>query len=1176
MVDFRVLGPLQVVAVGGEAVSLGRAQQRAVLALLLIHTPEPVSRDRLVDGLWGERPPASAEHAVQVYVSGIRKILRAGGGEATVRGSAAGYALDVDPERVDARRLERMIGEAQRVLAVDPEAARGLYERAFGLWRGPPLAELSQFDFAAREAERLQELHAVAVEGVVEAKLALGEHEQVIGQITPLVAAEPLRERPRRLLMLALYRSGRHAEALAAYRDVCAALDEIGLQPGPELRQLEQDILRHDVSLAPPAATAEVAGDESRGGAPATSLRARPRELPIAGMVTMLFTDIEWSTGLAERLGDLYPELLAEHHRLLRGAIEATGGYEVSTAGDSFFVAFADADAALDCACRAQRLFGGSRWPDGESVRVRMGIHTGAPAVQDGTYVGMAVHCAARVMAVAHGGQVLLTQAAVDALRSTVEVLDLGHHRLKDLPAAVHLFQPVAVDLPAEFPRLRSMSNSNLPAALQGLIGRSSEVSTALQMLARSDVRLVTMLGPGGAGKTRLALEVATEAVTSYRDGAWLVSLAPLADASLIASEIARTLGVRETEGRPLDVTLVDALTRRELLLVLDNFEHLVAGAGLITRLLEAAPGVSVLVTSRAALHLRGEHRMQVEPLAQADAAELFFQRARAVRSDAITEHDDREAVGRICLRLDGLPLALELAAARVAVFGVRALEARLAQRLDLTEGPRDLPDRQRTLRATIDWSYQLLSPGEKTLFRALACFAGGARLDAIESVRGDLDVDRMQTLAALVDNSLVRRRDDPDGEPRFWMLETIREYATERLAEEAIADAIATKHARHYLEFAQEAERHIHTRDQAAWLGKLDVDHDNLRVASHHLIAADPAGAARIAAALGRFWDIRGHLSEARENLVRVLASPLADGAAAAKANFFLGRLTYFAGDYAEAGPLLEQALQLAREGALRRFEVLALSHIAMVALSEGQPDRSIELHEEALAIATAENDDWTLSVALNSFGLALQVIGETERARAMLQEALELGRRRAEPMGIALPALNLADLALETGDLATAQSLISESLRSAREIDYPSTVTTGLALSALLALHREELETAEARIAASLASIRSAYNVISATRLLAAAATLAATRGDPLRAAQLWAASDRANQQLGSGDFAGARRLREVWLPEARRAVDAAAWQAEWDAGADLTPQQALDLVDPHAETRTHTTQA
>ena len=1163
VVEFGVLGPFEVLAAGGEVVSLGRAQQRAVLALLLIRTPQPVSRDRLIDEVWGERPPATAPHAVQVYVSAIRKLLRAGGGEAVVRSSPSGYVLMVDPERVDARRFERLVSQAQRVLTDNPARARAGFEEALGLWRGPPLPEFSQFEFARREADRLEELRAVALEGLVEARLALGEHSDVIATITGLVAANPLRENPRRLLMLALYRCGRHAEALAAYRDAGAALDELGLQPGPELRQLEEAILRHDASLRVSGAAEAAAGGGCGDGASARSVRGRSRELPVAGRVTMLFTEIEGSTRLIDRLGDRYLELLAEHDRLMRDAIEATGGYEVTTAGDSFFVAFADAGAGLDCAWHGQRLLAAARWPGGESVRVRMGIHTGAPSAKDGTYVGLDVHCAALVMAAAHGGQVLLTEAAVDALGPTVEVRDVGHHRLKDLPAPVHLFQPVSVDLPAEFPPLRTLSNSNLPAPLHDLIGRSLEVATALQMLERGDVRLVTMLGPGGTGKTRLALEVAAEAVTRYRDGAWFVSLAPIVDASLITSEIAQALGVREPDGRPLEITLGEALSRRELLLVLDNFEHLVQGAGLISRLLEAAPGLSVLVTSREALHLRAEHRLEVAPLPLEDAAELFLERARAVRAEACTEPRDREAVDRICLRLDGLPLALELAAARVVLFGVRALEARLAERLDVVEGPRDLPDRQRTLRATMDWSYQLLSPAEQAMFHSMATFNGGARIEAIEHVVDDPALDPTAALAALLNKSLLRRRDDTDGQPRFWMLETIRQFAWERATEEGDSTGLAAKHAVYFLTYAEEAERHFYTGAQASWLEYLEADHDNLRAAFDYFIASAPSQALRIAAALGDFWEIHGHLSEGQERVLRGLSCAPVEGATASKASFFAGRFAFLQGNVSGAEVLFAQALSAARQAGDTRVQVMALTHEGMVAQALGEPERSIELNEQALAIARAGTDDRILGVALNNLGDTLSTLGERTRARLLLEEALDVSRRLAEPMGTIIATINLGDLALASGDLAAADSLIAEAIRDSEQIDFRAALGAALALNALLELQRGRLETAAACITKSVDYIRDAYNVMLAANVLAAAAALAAAQRDALRAAQLWGASDNAMLTLGITDGGSATHLRDQWLPQVRESADAAAWQAAWESGARLPPHEALAIA-------------
>jgi predicted ATPase/DNA-binding SARP family transcriptional activator len=968
-VEFRVLGPLEVVH-AGQPVALGAAKQRAALALLVLNAPEPVSAERLIDELWGERPPASAQHAAQVYVSGIRKVLGAAGGEAMVRSSASGYALEVDVGRVDARRFERLVGQAQHALADDPARARELFEQAVGLWRGRPMAEFERFEFARREADRFEDLHTIAVEGLVEARLGLGEHTEVIATMTGLVAAEPLRERPRRLLMLALYRAGRHAEALAAYRDARAALDEIGLQPGPELRQLEQAILRHDPSLATPT--------------------------PGAG-------------------------------------------------------AFADASTA----------------------------------------------------------------------------------------ARLELIGPL------------SGGRSRLPSAAHALVGRRSEMSSVLELLARGDVRLVTVLGPGGSGKTRLALEAATEQVDRYRDGVWFVSLGPLGDPGLVVSEIARTVGVGEAEGQPLPVTLANALERRELLLVLDNFEHLLAAAGLVSELLAAAPGLDVLVTSRQALNLNGENRIEVGGLPPADAAELFLERARAVRRDLAVGAQEREAVERICLRLDGLPLALELAAARVALFSVSALEARLAQRLELPEGARDLPARQRTLRATIDWSYQLLSPRERRLFGGLAPFAGGARLEAIESTFTDLGVEPVEAVAALVDKSLLRRRDDTDGLPRFWMLETIREYASERLAKVGQAKTAAARHAAYFFDLAEEAEPNLRTAIQSVWLARLEADHDNLRAAFDYLAVQEPPQALRMAAALGRFWEIHGHLSEGRERLRRTIASSPEGGAAAAKASNFAGFFAYLQGETLEAEPLFSAAVRLARQARERRVEALALSNLGKIAQGRGDVARSTELQEEALVVAREANDDRLLTSALNNVGFFLAETGVAERGRALLEESLEIARRLGETMAVALAAGNLAELALVRGDLNAAESLTTESLECAREIDAGPLIGWALSLQAVLALIHGALATADARIREGLRCTLAAYRLESGLIALAAAAALAAARSEPLLAAQLWAALDGELRAHGIDEGLTVTRLREQWLPKARGAVDAATWEAAWAVG-------------------------
>ncbi len=970
--EFRVLGPIEVVA-GGERLALGSVQQRAVLALLALRAPEPVSVDRLIDELWGDRAPATAAHAIQVHVSALRKILRAAPGADTTtlctRGS--GYALAVDAERIDARRFERLLGQAQHASPDDPATARRRFEEALALWRGPALADLRGLESAEAKGRKLEELRALAIEGLIEARLAAGEHAGLIARITDLVDADPLREHPRRLLMLALYRSGRPAEALAAYRDACRALDEVGLQPGPELRRLEQAILRHDASL----------------------------ELP----------------------------------------------------------------------------------------------DDGPPA-----------------------------------------------------------------------PR-----RSNIPAAAHALIGRTTELESASELLSRRDVRLVTLLGPGGSGKTRLALELAIRIEPGYCDGAWFVSLAPLTDPTLVVSEIARTLDVKETEGQPQAVTLASALSHRELLVVLDNFEHVLEAAPLVGQLLAAAPGLDVLVTSRAALRLGGEHRVEVPPLPLPEAAELFVARARAVRPETGEGPEEGTAVRRICRRLDGLPLALELAAARVALFGVQALDARLAQRLDLPEGARDLPDRQRTLRATIDWSYRLLSGAEQAMFRGLAPFAGGARLGAIESILKGLKPEPIDVVASLLDQSLLHRHDDFDGQPRFSMLDTIRQHAQECARVAGEADAAATLHAAYFTAFAREAERHIHTADQSLWLARLEADHDNLRGAFDHLVDTEPSQALSMAAALDFFWEIRGHVSEGRERLRRALDAETSDQNAAAKATFLAARLALLQGDREQAEPLLIEALRLARQTGEIRTEVQALTHLGMLGQARGDADGAIRLHEQALAKARRQTDTWTLRLALNNLGNILAQSGDAQRARPVLQDALQLARRLGEPFGTALTAGNLAELELARGEADAAEALIAECLQNAKAIDYTSLIAWALALDAMLALHRGERDLADARNTAALAALRGAYDAQTGPIALATSATLAAARGEALLAAQLWAAEDREIRTRNVEQVWLATKLRDEWLPETRATVDPAAWRAAWQAGTRLTPEQALELATtPSAE--------
>jgi predicted ATPase/class 3 adenylate cyclase len=876
------------------------------------------------------------------------------------------------------------------------------------------------------------------------------------------------------------------------------------------------------------------------------------------GMLTLLFTDIQGSTQMLDRLGDRYADLLSEHHRVMREAIAAGGGNEVDTAGDSFFVVFPQAIQAVECARTAQLGLSAGEWPDGKAPPVRMGIHTGAPEVRDGNFVGMDVHRAARVMSVAHGGQVLLTGEALQALSAPVEVRDLGYHRLKDLPEPEHLFQVLAPGLEAEFPKLRSLNRSNLPIPANPLVGRRAELERALELLAGPDLRLLTLVGAGGSGKTRLAVEIAGEAVTRYRDGVWIVLLAQITDRPLMLSEIARVLGVDPIAGEPLETTLVGALAGRELLLVLDNFEHLLEAAEIVAQLLAGAPKLDVMTTSREALRISSEHLMEIPPLPPTDAGELFLQRALAVRPDLGIDEEDRAAIEQICARLDGLPLALELAAARIAVFGPRALENRLAERLALPEGPRDLPERQRTLRATIDWSYRLLEPEQRQLFASLAPFLGGVRLDSAEALWGAEAVDGLISLAA---KSLLRRREDPDQEPRFWMLETVREFALEQATERA--DEYAERHAEHFAWLARDAAPHLTAVDQGPWLDRLESELPNLRAALDRLARAAPELALRMAADLYWLWDVRGYPVEGLRRLLEVLSVDARDAGDRARALFGAGRLSLIAGEYAAAVPLLTESATTAHDAGESRVAVNALSNLSWSYQALGDAAAYVAATEDAIALARAGDDEWALALALNNHGDQFSMAGEFDRARPLLEEALEL-RRGGEPRAIALTASNLAQVTLGAGELETTDALVAEALEHARRINYHPMLIMLPAVGALVALHHDDPAGARTRLVEAIPSLPHDPDAESGAVFLAAAATLAAISGDGLRAATLWGAGDAALSGLHRVETPGASALRARWLPRARDLIaGAAAWEAAYAHGARMAVQDALELA-------------
>jgi predicted ATPase/DNA-binding SARP family transcriptional activator len=770
--DFRILGPLEVLE-GGRRLSLGGHKQRALLAVLVMNANEVVSSDRLIEALWDDEPPDRARKALQVLVSQLRKAI----GKERLETRAPGYRLGLDPDELDLERFQRLMTE-------------GRPEEALDLWRGHPLAEFAFERFAQAEIARLEELRVACLEERIDTDLAQGRHSDVVGELEALAHEHPLRERLRAQLMLALYRCGRQADALEAYREARRLLvEELGIEPSPQLQELQRAILSQAAWLL--------------------ALPAKERVLGIT---------------------------------------------------------------------------------------------------------------------------------------------------------------------------------PSLPAAANPLIGRRRELrAVSDQFLAGA--RLVTVTGAGGSGKTRLALEVATSLRADFGQQAYFVPLAPVRQAELLPATIMSTLGIREGAGEPPLETLTHSLQGQGLLLVLDNVEHLLDAAPALAELLANCPLLKLLVTSRAPLHVSGEHEYPLEPLPLKQAITLFTERARAVRPDFV---GDEEMLAVVCARLDCLPLALELAAARSKLLSPQELLRRLEHRLELlTGGPRDLAERQQTLRATIEWSYELLDPDEQQLFACLGVFSGSCTLEAVECVcAGSID-----QLESLVDKNLLTRR-ETEGEGRFLMLETIREYALERLGAAVGAEDIRRSHSDYFLGFAQLRVAELNQGQDAA-LGALDRELDNLRTAFAWAQEADPESALRLAAALSGFWYPRDQLAEGRRWLEAVLERPLAASRELALVMAELGRIDFFLGEIDAAAEWVDRALELAE--ALELPEVLseAMNTNAILLEGAGRHQEALALFERALSIARDHDLAKALMRALYNLAYQLDNSDRQVEMRAIDLEGLELSRR-------------------------------------------------------------------------------------------------------------------------------------------------------------------------------------
>jgi predicted ATPase/class 3 adenylate cyclase len=811
------------------------------------------------------------------------------------------------------------------------------------------------------------------------------------------------------------------------------------------------------------------------------------RDLP-SGTVTLLFTDIEGSTMLAERLEERWPEVLGEHNRILREAFSVHGGIELGAEGDALFVAFTSPVEAAEAAAAAQRALAAHGWPDDGSVRVRMGLHTGQPTATPDGYVGLDMHRAARVAAAAHGAQVLVSQTTRDLLPETLEGLtfrDLGDHRLKDLTGPQRLHQLCVDGLLVDFPPPRTLEGRaiNLPAQPTALVGRERELDAVRALVLAEETRMVTLTGPGGTGKTRLALQVAADTVDEFPDGVYAVLLAPITDPEVVPLELAQVLGVEETPTQPIIEALKAGLAGKRALILFDNFEHLGAATRLLAELL-ACSRLKVLVTSREPLRIAAERQYPVPPLPESEAVMLFLERARAVRPDFELTDETAPIVAEICERLDGLPLAVELAAAWSKVLPPPALLRRLERRLELPASrSADVPARQSTLRETIAWSYDLLSDEERRLHARLSVFMGGTTVEAAERVAdpdGELGIDALEGIASLVDRSLLLEGEDEEGEPRFAMLGTIREYAREHLREAGEEQQLLRRHALEFARFAEEADAGLRSGDQLLWFGRLENEHDNLRAAlDSSLAAGDEETALRLGGALGWFWYAHGHALEGCTRLTDLLArTGGAPEELRARPMYALGVLLDQRGEPERAEALVEGSLAIFRERGEQDRVASALNSLGTIKRSLGDVESARPLLEESIRVRRELGDERGTAGALSNLGVLAFEQGDLDEAEARFTETLALDRAHGNEWGAAVALDNLAAVALERGDVERSRELVSETLGLVERLGDQELIAFGLEKAAVLAALQNDAARA-GRLAGAADAVRESAGI-------------------------------------------------------------------------------------------------
>ncbi len=908
-----------------------------------------------------------------------------------------------------------------------------------------------------------------------------------------------------------------------------------------------------------------------------------------AGAVTFLFTDIEGSTALWEKDGARMSQALAAHDVLARRAVESHQGSVVKMTGDGLHAVFEDALSALAATVDLQRALADPTATCGVPLRVRCGLHAGIVEQRDNDYFGSPVNRAARIMSAAHGGQVLLSRAVVDDLRESlppaVSLRDLGRVRLKDLSTPEHVYQVEHPQLRREFPALRSLeaTPNNLPQQATSFIGGVKELLDLRRLLDRT--RLLTLTGSGGCGKTRLSLQVAAHSLDRFPDGAWLMEFAPLSDPGLVPQTVAKVLGLNEEPGRPVMQTLTAHFKDKRLLLLLDNCEHLLeACAQLADALLRQSSHLTILASSREALGIGGEQTYRVRSLslpdpkqaytpdsvASCEAVQLFTDRALSVRADFAVTGQNAATLASICHRLDGIPLAIELAAARVRLLTLEEINRKLDQRFRLlTGGSRTALPRQQTLRSLIDWSYDLLREPEKLLLQRLSVFAGGWTLQAAEHVCGHAGVDEGEAfdlLTSLIDKSLAVVEQN-DGDSRYRLLETVRQYAREKLLESGAGEAVRQRHRNFFLALAETSELKLLGAEQGDWLRLLEEEHDNLRSALEwSLVEAEVQEDLRLCGALNRFWSTRGHLTEGREWCARILAKEptAARTRECAKALQAAGSLAWYQTDFGPARALLEESLAISRDLGDREGIARALNTLGNVAIEQGDYSAAQALYEESLAVRRELGDRHGMAAPLCNLGIVAYGRRDFTAARALSEEGLAISRELGDRGRIADALNNLGNVAIEQGDYPAARALIEGSLAIGRELGDWDAIATSLHNLGIVAHLQSDLASALALYKQGLAKRCELGDRLGISRALEELAAVAAALGGSLRAARIWGAAERLREEIGSPMAPPERSRYAKPVATARAAVgDDTVFDRAWQEGRAMSLKEAIEIA-------------